>query len=85
MAVATLRERYRTQRFPIWVGVNSRGFAVFVRLPDGGVHFGVKFVRDRVTFGNQREAQYGVALWARRNRRGKKGTPHALTIKVFAS
>ena len=81
----TLREKYRTQRFPLWVGLRPIGFAMFVRLPNGGIHFGIKVTRDRIVYDNSRKTQYGLAFWFRRNRKGRRGTPHALVIKVFAS
>jgi hypothetical protein len=84
-ARSRLREWYRTQHAPIWIGFRPIGFAAFVRLPNGGVHFGMKVTRDRISYGNTRETQYGIALWCRRNRKGQRGVPHALTFKVFAS
>ena len=80
-----LREAYRKQKFPVWLGLHPFGFAAFVRLRNGGVHFGVKVTRDRVQYANQTQTQYGIAFWCRRNRKGQRGEPHALTVKVFAS
>ena len=78
-------EWYRKQKSPVWIGFRPVGFAMFVRLRNGGIHFGVKVTRDRVQYANQTQTQYGIAFWCRRNRKGQRGEPHALTVKVFAS
>lgn len=88
-------EWYRKQKSPVWIGFRPvgfamfvrlrNGFAMFVRLRNGGIHFGVKVTRDRVQYANQTQTQYGIAFWCRRNRKGQRGEPHALTVKVFAS
>jgi len=82
LRTAHVLELFRTQKLPIHWGASRRGFHGFIRLPDGGLVFGVKLTRDRIQFANAPDNQYGVSFWCRRSFKGNRGSPHAITFKV---
>lgn len=72
--------------WPCWAGGSLTGFYVGLRIRGGALHFGVKLFRDRSRhYGNAKHAEYGIAFWCRRARRGDRGYPHTLTLKVVVA
>ena len=69
---------------PLFFRVGRRGFYFGFRLDDGAFQCGLRLFHDRSQhYGNQRHGNRGIALWWRRSRKGDRGYPHTLTIKVL--
>lgn len=83
---ATRPRRWHMRHRRVWFGGSLTGFTAGLRVGDGALHFGVKVFHDRSRhYGNERHGEYGIAVWCRRSRKGDRGYPHTLTLKVLVA